>query len=161
VLTSQCQQQSCRGRKARLFRTTVLCSGATSPMRSHRLALVFSAVAAGGITAAFTLQAQAEPPVRPYTTWIAPGSGGTLEPDLVLENRLDRSGVPNTAARAGPPGHPFSKAIGPNPRPCVTSPQPANAMSVSVESIRERWRLTQGRDPIFAAVDGSNNPSLP
>ena len=34
-------------------------------------------------------------------------------------------------------------------------------MSVSVESIRERWRATQGRDPIFAAIDGSNNPSLP
>ena len=34
-------------------------------------------------------------------------------------------------------------------------------MSVSVESIREHWRATQGRDPIFAAIDGSNNPSLP
>ena len=34
-------------------------------------------------------------------------------------------------------------------------------MSVSVETIRERWRATNGKDPIFAAVDGSNNPSLP
>jgi hypothetical protein len=130
-------------------------------MRSLRPALVFFAIAAAGIPAAFKLQAQAEPPVRPHTTWIAPGSGGTLEGDLVYQNPLGRLSVLNTSGPISTAGHPFFEAIGSNARACVTCHQPADAMSVSAESIRERWRLTQGRDPIFAAVDGSNNTSLP
>jgi hypothetical protein len=34
-------------------------------------------------------------------------------------------------------------------------------MSLSVDAIREQWRTTGGRDPLFAAIDGSNCPSLP
>jgi hypothetical protein len=34
-------------------------------------------------------------------------------------------------------------------------------MSLSVDTIRERWRATNGKDPLFAAIDGSDNPSLP
>jgi hypothetical protein len=33
-------------------------------------------------------------------------------------------------------------------------------MSLSLKSIRERWEVTQGRDPIFAMVDGANCPNL-
>ena len=80
---------------------------------------------------------------------------------MVFENALGRLGVLNVSGPIDTAGHPFFEAIGSNARACVTCHQPANAMSVSVESIRERWRATQGRDPIFAAIDGSNNPSLP
>jgi hypothetical protein len=130
-------------------------------MRSRRFALVLVALALAGVPVALNLHAQAEPAARPHTTWIAPGSGGTLERDLVYENPLGRLGVLNASGPINTTGHPFFEAIGSNARACVTCHQPANAMSVSVESIRERWRVTQGRDPIFAAVDGSNNPSLP
>jgi cytochrome c peroxidase len=130
-------------------------------MRLHRHALAVFAAAVIGIPAALSLQAQPEPPVRAHTTWITPGSGGTLDRDLLYENALGRLGVLNTAGPIDTAGHPFFEAIGSNTRACVTCHQPANAMSVSVESIRERWRATGGRDPIFAAVDGSNNPSLP
>ena len=34
-------------------------------------------------------------------------------------------------------------------------------MSLSAAAIRERWNATQGKDPLFAAVDGSNCPDLP
>jgi hypothetical protein len=34
-------------------------------------------------------------------------------------------------------------------------------MGLSVAALRERWRVTGGRDPVFAAIDGSNNPRLP
>jgi len=34
-------------------------------------------------------------------------------------------------------------------------------MSLSVDTIQERWRVTQGTDPLFAAIDGSNCPTLP
>ncbi len=34
-------------------------------------------------------------------------------------------------------------------------------MSLSVETVDERWRASGGKDPLFAAIDGSNCPSLP
>ncbi|NIJ07583.1 hypothetical protein FHS31_001179 [Sphingomonas vulcanisoli] len=34
-------------------------------------------------------------------------------------------------------------------------------MSLSAETAQRRWRETNGRDPLFAAYDGSNCPSLP
>ena len=34
-------------------------------------------------------------------------------------------------------------------------------MSVSTSSVQTRWAETEGKDPIFAAVDGSNCPDLP
>jgi hypothetical protein len=105
-------------------------------------------------------QSQA-PAARPHTSWVEAGSGVSLPREMLFENPLGRLGVLNTAGPIETKGHPFFEAIGANGRACVTCHQPANAMSVSVDSIRERWRLTAGRDPIFAAVDGSNNPRLP
>lgn len=57
--------------------------------------------------------------------------------------------------------HAFFDPLGPNGRACVTCHQPADAMSLSTASLHERWKETQGKDPVFAAVDGSNCPSLP
>ena len=34
-------------------------------------------------------------------------------------------------------------------------------MSVSTDTIQARWRTTAGADPLFAAIDGSNCPTLP
>ena len=34
-------------------------------------------------------------------------------------------------------------------------------MSFSAEAARELWRRTNGRDPLFAAIDGSNCPDQP
>jgi hypothetical protein len=34
-------------------------------------------------------------------------------------------------------------------------------MSISVAAIQERWSLTKGKDPLFAAIDGMNCPDLP
>jgi hypothetical protein len=58
-------------------------------------------------------------------------------------------------------GHPFFEPIGTNGRACITCHQPADAMSLSLRSVRERWASTGGRDPLFAAVDGANCPTLP
>ena len=129
-------------------------------MRAPSLTLGFLAT---GVAALLGAQASPldGPPARPYTSWIEPGSGATLPRDLVFANGLGRLGVLNAEGPVDTKGHPFFEAIGSNARACVTCHQPANAMSVSVETIRERWRATSGKDPIFAAVDGSNNPSLP
>src|SRR5262245_2648008 len=126
-------------------------------MRPRPLFLI--ALATATFVVALTLHAQ--PDSQPHTSWIAPGSRVTLARDLVFENPLGRLGVLNESGPIDTAGHPFFEAIGSNGRACVTCHQPANAMSVSVASIRERWRVTGGRDPIFEAVDGSNNPSLP
>ena len=34
-------------------------------------------------------------------------------------------------------------------------------MSISTATIQQRWRDTQGKDPLFAAIDGANCPHLP
>src|SRR5262249_23278128 len=57
--------------------------------------------------------------------------------------------------------HPFFTPLGLNGRACITCHQPSSGMSLSLELIRLRWADTNGKDPLFAAVDGSNCPDLP
>ncbi len=72
---------------------------------------------------------------------------------------LLRISNPKGSFRTG--DHPFFKALGSNGRACVTCHQPSNAMSLSVASVRERWETNGAKDPLFAAIDGSNCPTLP
>jgi hypothetical protein len=68
---------------------------------------------------------------------------------------LNTGGAFQTAENA------FFTPLGGNGRACITCHQPANGMGLSVDSIRRRWGETQGHDPLFQAIDGSNCPSLP
>lgn len=79
-------------------------------------------------------------------------------------NYPDATGIITVLHVGGPVntrGNPFFTSIGKNGRACVTCHQPTDGMSVSVKSVAERWTATHGKDPIFAAIDGSNCPSLP
>ena len=105
-------------------------------------------------------QAQAAP-VTSSRSWLDVGSGATLPAVADYANDFGRLRVLNTSGAVPTKGHPFFTPLGPNGRACVTCHQPADAMSVSVKTIRERWEATGGKDPLFAAVDGSNCPSLP
>ena len=67
----------------------------------------------------------------------------------------------NAKGRTESRGNAFFEPIGTNGRACVTCHQPASGMGLSVQAIQRRWRETQGKDPLFAAVDGSNCPNLP
>jgi hypothetical protein len=69
-------------------------------------------------------------------------------------------GLINTAGPITTKGHPFFEPIGANGRACVTCHQPANGMGLSAEAAQARWTATGGKDPLFAAIDGSNCPSL-
>lgn len=51
---------------------------------------------------------------------------------------------------------PFFQSLGTNGRSCSTCHQPGDGMSVSALHIQERFAQTQGEDPIFRTVDGSN-----
>jgi len=93
--------------------------------------------------------------------WFQAGSGLPLPREMIFDNPRGRLGVLNADGPVTTKGHPFFEPIGANGRACVTCHQPSNGMSLSVETIRERWRATNGKDPLFAAIDGSDNPSLP
>ncbi len=51
---------------------------------------------------------------------------------------------------------PFFQSLGTNGRTCGTCHQPSDGMSVSAINVQLRFLLTQGQDPIFRTVDGSN-----
>jgi cytochrome c peroxidase len=51
---------------------------------------------------------------------------------------------------------PFFQNMGTNGRTCGTCHQPSDGMSVSAADVDLRFTLTQGTDPIFRTVDGSN-----
>ena len=97
----------------------------------------------------------------PDSLWIEAGKGGVFPAEINIANVHGRLGILNSAGEINMKGHPFFEPLGSNGRACVTCHQPANGMSVSVESLRRRWKETHGKDPIFEAIDGSNNPKLP
>ena len=93
--------------------------------------------------------------------WWSPGEGRRLDEYGTYRSSVGQLGVLLEGGPLDTRGHPFFEPIGTNGRACVTCHQPENAMSISAESAQERWRATQGKDPLFAAVDGSNCPDLP
>ncbi len=97
----------------------------------------------------------------PAARWWAPGDGVPLAPFITYPNEHGQLGILNLSGLVETRGHPFFEPIGENGRACVSCHQPANAMSLSVSTIQQRWRDTDGKDPIFAAVDGMNCPHLP
>jgi hypothetical protein len=109
---------------------------------------------------------QVDDPVRWVKTtrtfdWWSPGEGRTFNEWQYYPNE---AGVLGTMLEGGPldtKGHAFFEPIGTNGRACVSCHQPEDGMGLSVASIQERWRVTQGKDPIFAAIDGKNCPHLP
>jgi hypothetical protein len=98
---------------------------------------------------------------RTINAWWSPGDGGTLPAEAAYENPYGFLSILNTSGDIVTKGNAFFEPIGTNGRACVTCHQPADGMSISVETVRERWRRTNGSDPLFAAIDGKNCPDLP
>lgn len=108
-----------------------------------------------GVSAAITLAAGA--PDR----WWSPGEGRTFPAVLDYDNA---SGTLRTLVSGGAvdtAGHPFFEPLGSTGRACVTCHQPADGMSLAAASARARWDAAGAKDPLFAAIDGSNCPTLP
>ncbi|HEX5000042.1 MAG TPA: hypothetical protein VFY29_17605 [Terriglobia bacterium] len=115
--------------------------------------------AAGAIALAFAVLAF---PQQPYSNnWVSAGASGTVPEEMEFVTPTGRLGVLLASGPVDTKGHPFFTALGSNGRACVTCHQPAYGMSFSAEAAREQWRRTSGRDPLFAAIDGSNCPDLP
>ena len=93
--------------------------------------------------------------------WWAPRGGRVLPAVLDYENAQGTLRTLFVGGSIDTKGHPFFEPLGPNGRACVTCHQPADAMSLSVDSVQRQWERTKGKDPLFAAYDGSNCPTLP
>jgi cytochrome c peroxidase len=72
-----------------------------------------------------------------------PNSNGASQTHSTSPGRIDLTG-------------PFFQSLGTNGRTCATCHQPSDGMSVSATSIQRRFEQTEGKDPIFRTVDGSN-----
>ncbi len=94
-------------------------------------------------------------------SWWAPGDDRVFAAQSDYPNAAGTLRVLLSGGPMPTDGHPFFEPTGPAGRACVTCHQPADAMSLSAASARARWDATNGRDPLFAASDGSNCPTLP
>lgn len=115
------------------------------------------AFALGALTLAAGVAAQE----AGYRDWWAPGDGRPFPASADYPNG---TGTLRILLEGGPmetKGHPFFEPTGPSGRACVTCHQPGDAMSLSAKSAQARWDATGGKDPLFAAYDGSNCPTLP
>lgn len=94
-------------------------------------------------------------------SWWRPGDQRLMPASADYENALGRVRIVNAGGSFATKDHAFFTALGSNGRACVTCHQPSNAMGLSVQTIRRRWEETDGKDPLFSSVDGSNCPNLP
>jgi cytochrome c peroxidase len=79
-----------------------------------------------------------------------------------LPNRFpfpNATGFLETYNTAGGPiilSGPFFQPLGTNGRSCASCHRPGQGWSISSDEVKLRFELTQGRDPIFRTIDGSN-----
>lgn len=93
--------------------------------------------------------------------WFPVNEGRVLPKELRYPNEAGAATTLNAKGPVDTRGHAFFTPLGVNGRACATCHQPADAMGLSVATIRERWNATKGQDPLFAPVDGANCPNLP
>lgn len=115
----------------------------------------------GAVAAVAFAESPANDPYPTFDGWLRPGSGVSLPAEALANDPSGQLGLLNTSGAVDTKGHPFFEPIGTNGRACVTCHQPSNAMSLSLDTIRARWQATGGKDPMFAAIDGSDCPNLP
>jgi len=97
----------------------------------------------------------------PRSDWWSPGEDRPMLAYKEYANEYGRVAILNKGGQVDTKGHPFFEPLGKNGRACISCHQPADGMSLSVASIQQQWKATGGKDPIFAAVDGMNCPTLP
>lgn len=119
--------------------------------------MVVSAACLGFVLAALVVSRAADAP----DPWWKAGEPRIMPARVDYQDASGRVTVIHEGGSFQTKGHAFFTPIGSNGRACVTCHQPSDAMSLSVETIRRRWGATGGKDPLFAAIDGSNCPSLP
>ncbi len=92
--------------------------------------------------------------------WWSPGEERVFPQYSEYKNTSGRLGIINLNGPINTAEHPFFQALGSNGRGCVSCHQPSDAMSITPETALQRWKETNGKDPLFAAFDGSDCPTL-
>ena len=115
-------------------------------------------ISAAAITIASAVLTRAQ---QPSGNWVAAGAGGTLAAQTEYATATGRVGVLLASGPVDMKDHPFFTPLGSNGRACITCHQPAYGMSFSADAARALWRSSNGKDPLFAAIDGSNCPDQP
>lgn len=126
-----------------------------------KIALALVAAACGLAHAVQPEVPAAVPAVAPNGYWIAPGQSGVLAQRVRSQDDSGAVEVLFAQGPISPHDNAFFQPLGSNGRGCVTCHQPGSGMGLSINAIQQRWRETQGKDPLFAAIDGSNCPNLP
>jgi hypothetical protein len=91
-------------------------------------------------------------------------SAGVVAANVYLRNMQpfrDATGYLATYSKLGDidESNPFFQSLGTNGRTCATCHQVDQAFSISTARIQQRFRLSGGRDPLFAPIDGANCPN--
>ena len=131
--------------------------------KAGSVACAVALMLAGGAMAGNASSQAPAPGTQPGapSEWWSPGDARAVPEWIEYPNAWGRLGVYNADGAFNTKGHPFFEPIGTNGRACVSCHQPADGMSLSVNTIQQRWQETGGKDPIFAAADGANCPNLP
>jgi cytochrome c peroxidase len=90
-----------------------------------------------------------------------PGSVAFGAERLIHLDTPNPSGILTTIALEGnsfDAAKPFFQSLGTNGRSCVSCHVPSTGWTISPTEIQERFDRSEGRDPIFRTVDGSNSP---
>jgi cytochrome c peroxidase len=110
--------------------------------------LIVATLIIGGILAGLQVATGSQNPLASLFSFIPNGafflnSNGASQTYSANGGGIDQTG-------------PFFQSLGTNGRACATCHQPSDGMSVSSANVELRFLLTQGMDPIFRTVDGSN-----
>ena len=95
------------------------------------------------------------------TVTLQPCLADPADPRSPLQRSADPTGVIETfdvSGRIDEKGA-FFQSLGTNTRSCATCHVASQAMSLSAQDIRARFSQTDGRDPLFAPIDGANCPN--
>ena len=94
----------------------------------------------------------------------ATGTTTPPPPDLIpsLQPYPTPSGTESTYSATGgiDPTGIFFQALGTNPRSCASCHQLSQGMGLSAASVQALFASSNGSDPLFAAVDGANCPTV-
>ena len=80
----------------------------------------------------------------PPPGWWKESSGDEFPLELRYPNAHGQIGIVSKTP-VDTKGHPFFEPMGTNGRACITCHQPANSMSLSVDTVQQRWKAGEAR----------------
>jgi cytochrome c peroxidase len=112
--------------------------------------------------------AQSYPPPSPltpqdtlfYTNILNGQTPATIPQSLALPDGIGLVSSHQSTGNVTTSSNIFFQSLGSNGRTCLTCHQPENGWGLSPTTVQSIYLNTQGQDPLFAAVDGSDCPNL-